>query len=163
MGRGISEGIRGAVTGDGVNGVSNMLYADDLSSTFNDPGGMQVVLNRVLAYAIRKGLTVNTSKSEVMHLNNVDIPEKEQKRKKRKKQFKYLGMLVDKRMNLKVSEENAVRPYMAAQQRIKEFVYDTPAGMYACQVWGTDYLQEGSVKSSATNWPVLRECGQDPL
>eukprot|EP00983_Pelagomonas_calceolata_P001098 38100-Pelagomonas_calceolata.AAC.1 len=30
MGRDISEGIRGAVTGDGVNGVSYMLYADNL-------------------------------------------------------------------------------------------------------------------------------------
>eukprot|EP00983_Pelagomonas_calceolata_P029324 918577-Pelagomonas_calceolata.AAC.1 len=66
MGRDISEGIRGAVAGDGVNGDSYMLYADDLSLT-NDPGEMQVMLNRVRAYAMRKGLTVNTSKSEVMH------------------------------------------------------------------------------------------------
>eukprot|EP00983_Pelagomonas_calceolata_P052917 1143068-Pelagomonas_calceolata.AAC.3 len=41
-----------------------------------------------------------------------------------KEQFKYLGMLVDKHMNLKVSEEHAVQPFMAAQQRIKEFVYE---------------------------------------
>eukprot|EP00983_Pelagomonas_calceolata_P023247 732708-Pelagomonas_calceolata.AAC.1 len=63
-------------------------------------------------------------------------------------------------MNLKVSEEHAVRPYMAAQQSIKEFVhehdlrnrphaliwlakvYGIPAEMYACQVWGTEYLRE---------------------
>eukprot|EP00983_Pelagomonas_calceolata_P082578 1155965-Pelagomonas_calceolata.AAC.4 len=57
-----------------------------------------------------------------------------------------------------------------------------PAGMYACQVWGTEHLREGSefkiqlqkkaimllevflgVKSTAANWPVLRECGQEPL
>eukprot|EP00983_Pelagomonas_calceolata_P024556 773758-Pelagomonas_calceolata.AAC.1 len=43
MGRDISEGIsligdlRGAVTGDGVNGISYMLYADGLSLTTNDP------------------------------------------------------------------------------------------------------------------------------
>eukprot|EP00983_Pelagomonas_calceolata_P010882 352268-Pelagomonas_calceolata.AAC.1 len=39
MGRDISGGIRGSVTGDGVNGVSYMLYADDfkLSLTTNDP------------------------------------------------------------------------------------------------------------------------------
>eukprot|EP00983_Pelagomonas_calceolata_P002863 94227-Pelagomonas_calceolata.AAC.1 len=85
---------------------------------------MQVMLNRLRAYAMRKGLTVNTSKSEVMHLNSrscpslptfmyghVALPENEQ--------FRYLGMLVDKHMNFKVSEEHAVRPYMAAQQRIK--------------------------------------------
>eukprot|EP00983_Pelagomonas_calceolata_P002117 72102-Pelagomonas_calceolata.AAC.1 len=64
----------------------------------------------------------NTSKSEVMHLSSrlcsslptfmygdVALPEKDQ--------FRYLGMLVDKRMNLKVSEEHAVQPYMASQQR----------------------------------------------
>eukprot|EP00983_Pelagomonas_calceolata_P023711 746521-Pelagomonas_calceolata.AAC.1 len=37
-----------------------------------------------------------------------------------KEQFEYLSMLVDKHMNLKVSEELAVQPYMAAQQRVKE-------------------------------------------
>ena len=35
-------------------------------------------------------------------------------------QFKYLGMLLDRRMNLKIAEEPAVRPYMAAQSRISE-------------------------------------------
>ena len=42
MGREISEGIRSALTGDGVNDVAYMLYADDLSLTANDPGEMQV-------------------------------------------------------------------------------------------------------------------------
>eukprot|EP00983_Pelagomonas_calceolata_P010401 337210-Pelagomonas_calceolata.AAC.1 len=36
MGRDTSEGIRDDVTGDGVNGVSYMLYADDLSLTTNE-------------------------------------------------------------------------------------------------------------------------------
>eukprot|EP00983_Pelagomonas_calceolata_P065482 1148606-Pelagomonas_calceolata.AAC.1 len=123
MGREISEGIKGAVTGDGVNGVLYMLNADDLNIITNDPGEMHVMLNRFQAYAVRKGLTINTSKSEVMHLNgrscsplpafmyrNVALPQK--------KQFKYHSMLVDRHMNSKVSEEHAVQPYMAAQQRI---------------------------------------------
>ena len=39
MGRDISEGIiEGAVTGDRVNCVSHMLYADDLGLTTNDLG-----------------------------------------------------------------------------------------------------------------------------
>ena len=72
-------------------------------------------------------------------------------------------MLLDRRMNPKIAEEHAVRPYMAAQSRISEFakshelksrphamlwlskVYGSiPAGMYASQVWGTVYLSEGS-------------------
>eukprot|EP00983_Pelagomonas_calceolata_P054878 1143892-Pelagomonas_calceolata.AAC.3 len=65
-------------------------------------------------------------------------------------------------MNLKLSEEHAVQPYMAAPQRINKFLHEhglnnrphallwlskvhgIPAGMYACQVWGTEYLREGS-------------------
>eukprot|EP00983_Pelagomonas_calceolata_P128106 1161478-Pelagomonas_calceolata.AAC.2 len=35
-----------------------------------------------------------------------------------------------------------------------------PAGIHVFQVWGTEYLQEGSVKITTTNWPVLRECGK---
>ena len=38
-----------------------------------------------------------------------------------KERFKYLGMLLDRKMNPKIAEEHAVRPYMAAQSRISEF------------------------------------------
>jgi len=70
MGREISEGIEGAVTGDRVNCVSHMLYADDLGLTTNDPGEMQTMLNKLHTYAEKKGLTVNTAKSEVVHFNS---------------------------------------------------------------------------------------------
>ena len=131
-----------------------MLYADDLGlNTINDPGEMQTMLNKLCKYA-EKGLTVNTAKSEVVHFysksvsplqypftyDGVVLPEKDR--------FKYLGMLLDRRMNPKIAEEHAVRPYMAAQ-RFSEFakshdlksrphamlwlskVYGIPAGMYA--------------------------------
>eukprot|EP00983_Pelagomonas_calceolata_P011414 367824-Pelagomonas_calceolata.AAC.1 len=61
-------------------------------------------------------------------------------------------------------------------------VYGILAEMYACQVWGTEYLRGGSefksqlqkrqscslrrflgVKVTAKNWPALRECGKEPL
>eukprot|EP00983_Pelagomonas_calceolata_P058387 1145467-Pelagomonas_calceolata.AAC.3 len=58
--REISEGVRGAMTGDGVNGVLYMLYADGLKLTTDDPGEMQVMLNMLQVCAKRKGLTVNT-------------------------------------------------------------------------------------------------------
>jgi len=127
MGREISEGIEGAVTGDRLNCVSHMLYADDLGLTTNDPGEMQTMLNKLRKYAEKKGLTVNTAKSEVVHFNSksvsplqnpftydgVVLPEKDM--------LKYLGMLLDRRMNPKIAEEHAMRPYMAAQSRISEF------------------------------------------
>ena len=73
--------------------------------------------------------------------DGVVLPEKDR--------FKYLGMLLNRRMKPKIAEEHAVRPYMAAQSRISEFakshklksrphamlwlskVYGIPAGMYA--------------------------------
>jgi len=47
-----------------------MLYADDLSLIANEPGQLQMMLDRLSAYALRKGLIVNTSKSEVVHFNS---------------------------------------------------------------------------------------------
>ena len=41
--------------------MSHMLYA-------NDPGEMQTMLNKLRTYAEKKGLTVNTAKSEVVYL-----------------------------------------------------------------------------------------------
>ncbi len=47
-----------------------MLYADDLCLTANRPDQLQTMLNRLDGYARRKGLTINTAKSEVVHFNS---------------------------------------------------------------------------------------------
>eukprot|EP00983_Pelagomonas_calceolata_P072919 1151925-Pelagomonas_calceolata.AAC.2 len=75
--------------------------------------------------------------------------------------------------NAEVSEGHAGRPYMAAQQRVKEFmhendlrnrphaliwlskVYGIPTGMYACIVWGTKYLRERIQKPVAEKTIML--------
>eukprot|EP00983_Pelagomonas_calceolata_P042968 1138722-Pelagomonas_calceolata.AAC.1 len=93
-------------------------------------------------------------------------------------------MLVDKYMDLKVFEEHAVQFYMAAQQRIKEYmhehdlrnrphaliwlskVYGNPAGMYTCKCEKRQCCSLRrflGVRSTATKWPVPRERGQEPL
>jgi len=56
--------------------------------------------------------------------------------------------------------------------------YAIPASLYACQVWGTQFMKKGrefdnplqtahegvlGVKRTTPNWAVLRECGQEPL
>jgi hypothetical protein len=104
---------------------------------------MQTMLNKLCTYAEKKGLTVNTAKSEVVHFNSksvsplqnpftydgVVLPEKDR--------FKYLCMLLDRRMNPKIAEEHAVRPYMAAQSRISEFAksrFKKQASCYALVV-----------------------------
>eukprot|EP00983_Pelagomonas_calceolata_P065011 1148403-Pelagomonas_calceolata.AAC.1 len=83
------------------------------------------------------------------------------------------------------SSEHVTGPFMASAYRIRQFVrehasgdrlhvllwlretYLVPAGMYASQVWGTEYVDEGqefsSVKRATTNWAVLREYGHVPL
>jgi len=66
----IAWDLRGAVTGRADVCVTHMLYADDLRLTANEPGQLQVMLDRLSAYALRKGLIVNTSKSEVVHFNS---------------------------------------------------------------------------------------------
>jgi len=58
--------VRGAVTGVADVRVTHMLYADDLSLTVNEPDQLQMMLDRLSAYALRKGLIVNTSKSEAV-------------------------------------------------------------------------------------------------
>ena len=50
-----------------------MLYADDLGLTTNDPGEMQTMLNKLRMYAEKKGLSVNTAKSEVVHFNSKSV------------------------------------------------------------------------------------------
>eukprot|EP00983_Pelagomonas_calceolata_P034547 1083020-Pelagomonas_calceolata.AAC.1 len=60
----VAEGIQGPVTDvEGVQ-VTHMLFEDGLSFTSNKADKMQCMLNRLLPYACRKGLTVNVAKSE---------------------------------------------------------------------------------------------------
>ena len=49
------------------------MRADDLGITTNDPGEMQTMLNKLRTYAEKKGLTVNTAKSEVVHFNSKSV------------------------------------------------------------------------------------------
>ena len=113
--------------------------------------------------------------------------------------FRYLGMMFYRRMSM--SSKHAAGPFMASAFRVRQFVrenslvtrpyvslwlektYVLPAGMYAGQVWGTDFIEEDTfftvtrdfqvrhmrflkgtlgIKRTITNWAVLRECGHEP-
>ncbi len=52
----IARDVRGAVTRVADVRVSHMLYADDLSLTANEPDQLQMMLDRLSANALRKGL-----------------------------------------------------------------------------------------------------------
>jgi len=164
----IAEDVEGAVAGDGEYKMTHMLYADDLCLTVNDPQQMQKMLNRLQGYSRQKGLIVNVGKSEVVHFNSkkgcTSVPAflYEGKPLVQSDAFRYLGMVFTHTLNLEVAAEHAVRPYMAAMQRIKGVartyrltnrpnvmiwlskIYAVSAGMYGSQVWGTRYLRAGT-------------------
>eukprot|EP00983_Pelagomonas_calceolata_P122916 1160951-Pelagomonas_calceolata.AAC.1 len=108
-------------------------------------------------------------------------------------------------MSVAKSSEHAAGPFIASAFRVRQFIcenflenrlyvslwlgktYVVSAGMYAGQVWGTEYIKPGKdsansefvsdmqvlhmtylksmlgVKRTTTNWAVLRECGHEPL
>ena len=109
-------------------------------------------------------------------------------------------MLFDKHMNLHHAATHALRPFNAALRRVKEFgigkrisdrpyamlwlfkTYALSAGMYASQIWSTQFLKHDNgfsnplqvahmtflerilgIKSTSANWCVLWECAQEPL
>jgi len=89
--------------------VTHMLYADDLSLTANEPDQLQMMLDRLSAYALRKGLIVNTSKLEVVHFNSrstrVPVFTIGGSQLAKKDSFKYLGMIFTKTHNMAAAAE----------------------------------------------------------
>ncbi len=127
------------------------------------------ILDKLRAYARRKSLTVNTSKSEVMCFNsrsdNLPPLYFDGEQLPYTDTFKYLGMVFDKTINSNVAADAALQPSIAGTFRVKKFVqehdlvnrlhaqvwllktytytYAIPAGMYASQIWATPYLRQG--------------------
>jgi len=154
----------GAVTGTEGLRVTHMLYADNLTLTANDPVQLQEMLRRLESYAARKGLTVNVQKSCIVDFNayrNSAVPvfRLYNQELEERDSFTYLGMLFDKHMNLHHAATHALRPFNAALRRVKEFgiekrisdrphamlwlfkTYALSAGMYASQIWSTQFLK----------------------
>eukprot|EP00983_Pelagomonas_calceolata_P006123 203998-Pelagomonas_calceolata.AAC.1 len=118
----ITEGATGAVTGLTNSYVPNMPYADDLALAANNHTRMQTMFNKLQDYAIRKCLTINTNKSEVVSFNSRagalpqllydgdSLPYTDS--------FKYLGLVCDKRLNLSTAAEAALKPCVAGTYRV---------------------------------------------
>ncbi len=162
----IARDVRGAVTGIADVNVTHMLYADDLSLNANEPGQLQMVLDRLSAYALRKELIVNTSKSEVVHFNSrrtrVPVFTLGGVQLANKDSLKNLGMVFTKMHNMAAAAEHMLTPFMAGCRRIRQFAsehrltdrphsmlwlakgYALPASMYASQIWDTRYMKQGA-------------------
>ncbi len=83
------------------------------------------MLDRLSAYALRKGLIVKTPKSEVMHLNSrrtrVPVFTLGGSQLTNKDSFKYLGMIFTKTHNMAAAAEHMLPPFMAGCHRIRQF------------------------------------------
>ena len=154
--------------------VSHLLYADDLVLFATNERAMQSMLDSLKAYADRKGLTVNATKTQVVVFNGrpwsgqlkyggraLAVVEK----------FKYLGMWFSRetkkvRNMLKLAAGAWCAPMMGGMLNIHKTAqhvgvhhmphamlrlfqtFVVPYGMYACQIWGTQYIHPDDVYKS---------------
>ncbi len=125
-----------------------------------------MMLDRLSAYALRKGLNVNTSKPELVHFKSqrtrVPVFKLGGSQLANKDFIKYLGMIFTQTHNMAAAAEHMLTPLMAGCRRIRQFVsehrlidrphnrlwlskgYALPASMYASQIWGTRYMRQGA-------------------
>eukprot|EP00983_Pelagomonas_calceolata_P074111 1152416-Pelagomonas_calceolata.AAC.1 len=143
----IAEDVQGAVTGTEDVRMTHMLHADDLTLLSNEAGAPQTMLCRLVVYARKKHLIINTVKSEVVHLT--------------------LKGTIFQSLNMAKSAENASHAVLTSAYRFHCFVrehtlvdrphaplwlaktYVTPAGMYASQTEGTDCKEFGEKLSGS--------------
>eukprot|EP00983_Pelagomonas_calceolata_P010960 354703-Pelagomonas_calceolata.AAC.1 len=75
------------------------------------------MLDRLHTYAQRKGLVINTAKSEIVHLNskgdNVPVITSSGARLACADSFKYVGMLFTKQRNPQATTEYMCAPFLA--------------------------------------------------
>ncbi len=117
-------------------------------------------------YARSKGLTINTANLEVDHFNshgfNVPAFSVGGAPLANKDSFKYPGMVFCRTQNITRFAEHILVLFMAGCHRIRQFAREhhlidrphallwlgkchaIPASMYACQIWGTWFMKQGS-------------------
>ena len=113
------------------------------------------MLNKLRIYAKKKSLTVNTQESEVMCFNSrfgsllsplffdgTHLPYTDN--------FKYLGIVCDRRINLNIAADAALQPFVAGTFRLKQFVksHDLANRLHA-HIW----------LPKTPSWCVVQECG----
>ncbi len=144
--------------------LCNLTLSLDLTFTFRERVVHQYPLT--LTFTFRKGLTINTAKSEVVHFNshgfNVPAFSVGGAPLANKDSVKFLDMLFCRTHNIAKSAEHMLGPFMAGCHRIRQFAqehhlndrphallwlakcYVIPASMYACQIWGARFMKQGS-------------------
>eukprot|EP00983_Pelagomonas_calceolata_P005335 173924-Pelagomonas_calceolata.AAC.1 len=94
----LAENVQGAVTGTSDMRVTHMLHS---CLTSNMPDQLQLMLDRLHAYAQRKELVINAAKSEIVHFNprgdNLPVFTLGRVCLAYADSFRYLGMLFTKK------------------------------------------------------------------
>ena len=60
------EGLRGVLCVNGNGDITDFDYADDIALVAEDPAVMQEMLNRIVSFGARVGLTINAAKTKVL-------------------------------------------------------------------------------------------------
>eukprot|EP00983_Pelagomonas_calceolata_P078044 1154115-Pelagomonas_calceolata.AAC.2 len=114
----IAEDVKGAVTGTEDVCVTYMLYAGDLTLLSKKDGAFHTMLCRLIVYARKKHLIINTVKSEVVHFNstgsNLPVLTIGSDALAHKDSFEYLGMVSYRTLNMARSAENASHAMLTA-------------------------------------------------
>ena len=149
----------------GVREVRSLLYADDLVIPARTHQSLQLMVDALGAYADRKGLAVNTSKSEVLVFRGATgrVERETEVLYKvrplpRTQVFKYLGIHMSGSGRMQSAVEGRVQPFRAGFHRaVRQAhskglgkhpgtimrlarVYGCPAGEYGVPVWGSGLM-----------------------
>jgi hypothetical protein len=146
--------------------ITHLLYADDLTLVACSEDALGYLLYNLSHYAKRKGLTVNVDKCAAMtFFAGKDTPELDVRYEGRRipvvKEFKYLGIWFDERMNMRRAADRLCGSLYASLGNVLQqanmlgirdmphimlFLIQTfvlPGALYGAQVWGSDLLDPG--------------------
>lgn len=156
--------------------LSHLFYADDLVLLSTSPGLLNDMLRELRDYALRKGLTVNVPKSEVVIFNSPrsSTPAPGEVFRYGPEQlavspnFRYLGLRLHSDGSMRHADEQASKSFLAAMGSMLRMAsshgvkdrldlvlrlyqsYALPLGLYASQVWATGSLNPRSPLDTAT-------------
>jgi hypothetical protein len=147
--------------------LTHMLYADDLALFATNVAAMNGMLETLRSYAANKGLTVNAAKTQVVIFNSSsrDRPNLMYgtQRLEVKEEFRYLGMVFNRLGNFNKAADAWCGPMLGAIQSIYKAAREVgvhqmphamlrlfqtfvvPYGMYASQIWGSNYIHPDTV------------------
>ncbi len=150
--------------------ISHVMFADDLTLLAGSREQVQVLVDRLSGFALRKGLVVNVKKCAIMswpsqpgeqpvHYRGQAVPYVNE--------FKFLGMWIDSRFSMGHASDKQRGAVMAAWHRVLSQAiehglrnmphamlhlvqtYVLPAALFGSQVWGPDLLSTRSLYTSS--------------